>query len=359
MSIHWRIEILFIKIIRILCKNSQIPINITLFTLPLIVLGGCTFLPKEEAVLAPPLTEPAQLDYKTVEVTKGKIVKSVKGLGTMVPKNNVDLFYKKEGGRLKEISVHNGDTIEKGQVLAVLDTGGLAYDIEQARLDLQKSEIRLQQVKAQEGVSSYDIKIAELDVQGGTNLLARLNNEMAEATITSPINGVVTFVAELNQGAEVPAYESIFQVAEVTELKLQYTANKAADLSDVEIGMKATLQIDGEKVNGEVVQTPKTVPSDVSQKDPEFYGRTMMLEIKKIPKDIKVGDMIDFEVITAKQDDTLIIPKNALRSITGRNYVQLIDGNAKREVDIQTGIVSSTEVEVLKGLEEGDQIITK
>ncbi|MFS0613560.1 efflux RND transporter periplasmic adaptor subunit [Lederbergia ruris] len=348
-----------IKKMRILYRNNRVSFNTSFITLLLILLSGCTFLPKEEAVLAPPLTEPAQLDYKTVEVKKGEIIKSVKGLGTMVPKNNVDLFYKKEGGRLKEIKVHNGDAIKEGQVLAVLDTGGLAYDIEQARLELQKAEIRLQQVRAQEGGSTYDIQLAELDVQAGKNHLARLNNEMAEATITSPINGVVTFVAELNQGAVVPAYESIFQVAEVTDLKLQYSANKAADLSDVEIGMKVTLEIDGEKVSGEVVQTPKTVPSDVSQKDPEFYGRTVMIDIKKMPKDSKVGDMIDFEIITAKQKDTLIIPKNALRSITGRNYVQLIEGNTKREVDIQTGIVTSTEVEVLKGLEEGDQIITK
>lgn len=354
---HWRIKNLTIKKTKSSYKKQFIRYSAVI--LFIIVLSGCGLLPKEEETLAPPLSEPAQLDYKTEEVKVGNITNSVKGLGTMVPKNNVDLFYKKDGGRLKEISVNSGDMVEEGQVLAVLDTGGLAYDAEQARIDVQKAEIRLEQLRAQGGVSSYDIKIAELDLQGGRNRLNQLNNEIAEAQITSPINGIITFVAEIDQGEVVPAYESIFQVAEVADLQLQYTASNAVDLALVEVGMDVSLEIEGEKAKGEVVQTPKTVPSDMAQKDPDFYGRTMMVSLKEMPKDMKVGDLVDFEVVIETKKDTLIIPKNALRSITGRNYVQLMDDNTKREVDIEVGITSSSEVEVLQGLEEGDQVIIR
>ncbi|MCJ7841300.1 efflux RND transporter periplasmic adaptor subunit [Lederbergia sp. NSJ-179] len=348
-----------IKRMKSLSKNRRVLGSIGVVTLIFTVLSGCTFLPKEEPVLAPPLTEPAQLDYKTVEVKKGEIIKSVKGVGTLVPKNNVDLYYSKDGGRLKELKVSKGDTVEKGQVLAELETGDLAYEAEQARLDLRKAEIRLQQLRAEQETNTYEIEIAKLEVQSMNNRSAQLNNKLAEARIVSPLNGVVTFVDELHQGEVVTAYQSIFQVAEITELQLQYQAVNAVDLSDVELGMEAVIAIEDKKLKGEVVQTPKTVPLDISQKDPDFYGKTIVVDIKKLPEDVKVGDMIDFEVITAKKDNTLILPINGLRSIAGRNYVQLIADNTKREVDIEVGIKSSTEVEVLKGLEEGDQVIVK
>lgn len=323
------------------------------------LVSGCTFLPREEPVLAPPLTEPAQLDYRTVEVKKGGIIKSVKGLGVMVPKNNYDLYYSKDGGRLKEIHVRKGDTIEKGQLLAEVETGNLAFEIDQAKLELKKAEIRLQQMNAEDNPNKYSIEIAKLDVQGLKNRLSYMNNQMAESRITSPINGVVTFVSEIRQGETIQAYQSIFQVAEISELQLQYRAINAADLADVNLGMEAVATIDGKEIIGEVVQTPRSVPLDISQKDPDLYGKAILINMEELPEGVAVGDMIDFEVITAKKEDTLIIPKNGLRSIIGRNFVQLMVDNTKREVDIEAGIISSTEVEVLSGLEEGDTIIIK
>ncbi|WP_230200329.1 efflux RND transporter periplasmic adaptor subunit [Bacillus niameyensis] len=347
------------KKMRSLSKYVYVTCLLGVLTITSILLSGCTFLPKEEPVLAPPLTEPAQLDYKTAKVEKGEIIHSVKGVGSVVPKKNQDLYYSKDGGRLKDINVVKGDTIEKGQILAELDTGNLAFEIEQAKLELKKAEIRLQQMQNEEQPNKYAIEIGRLDVQGLKNRLAFLNNQLAEARITSPINGIVTFVADIHQGDIVPAFESIFQVAETTELQLQYRANDAADIADITLGMEATIEGDKEELKGEVVQIPKSVPADVAKKDPDFYGKAIFIDMENPPEDMAVGKSIGFEIITAQKKDALIIPKNALRSIIGRNYVQLIEDNTKREIDIKVGIISSTQVEVLEGLKEGDTVIIK
>src|SRR5690625_1723371 len=123
MSTHWRIEKLPIIKMKLLARKKLVtPSFIILFALSFFI-SGCTFLPKEEEVLAPPLVEPAELDYNTVEVKRGDIVSSVEGVGSLVPKNNIDLHYTKDGGRLKEVHVNKGDFVEKGEILAELDTG--------------------------------------------------------------------------------------------------------------------------------------------------------------------------------------------------------------------------------------------
>jgi hypothetical protein len=53
----------------------------------------------------------------------------------------------------------------------------------------------------------------------------------------------------------------------------------------------------------------------------------------------------------------LIIPRSGLRTYLGRDYVQTLDGDSRKEVDVEKGIVSSTEVEIRKGLKEGQTII--
>src|SRR5690606_40663397 len=73
MSIHWRIRTLPIVNKKLLSKPSFKGLSIVVSLS--VVLTGCSFLPKEEPVLAPPLVEPAEMDYETVEVTKGDLIK--------------------------------------------------------------------------------------------------------------------------------------------------------------------------------------------------------------------------------------------------------------------------------------------
>lgn len=359
MFIHWRIGKLPIRKMKLLFKSLNVTWLVGAFIFTLLFLSGCSFLPKEEPVLAPPLAEPPQLDYRTAEVKRGEIIKSVKGTGALIPKNNHDLQYTKDGYRLKSINVYRGDEVKKGQLLAELDTGNLIHDIEQMKLEVKKAELRLKQIQNYPEPDKYAVEIAKLDLQGLKNRLSLMNRQLSEARIYSPIDGIVTFVANINEGDYVTAYQSILQVADPSELQLQYRATNIEDIADVTVGMEAKIEIGEETVVGEVVQTPKTVPSDVAKVDPDFYNRAIFIDIPEVPEEAKVGDMLSFEVITARAEDTLIIPRNTLRSIIGRNYVQLMVDNTKREVDIQVGIISSTEVEVLQGLEEGDKVIIR
>ncbi len=324
----------------------------------MVIVVGCSLLPKEEAVLAPPLVEPAKIEYNVAPVQKGDLIKKVRGTGSLVPIDFHDLFYSKEGGRLKEVRVTEGDIVEKGQTLATIDTGDLIYDIDQVKLELDKAKLRLKQLEAQQS-DEYSIEIGKIDVKGLELRLYQLNRQLNEAKINSPINGVVTYVGELMQGELVPAYQSVIQVAETSDLQLQYSAVNASDLTDVTVGMAVDITLSGETVGGKVVQTPQTVPMDIFEQDPELHRSSLLIRLETIPDDVWVGDIAELEIITAEKENTLMIPVNGLRTSSGRNYVQVRADNTSREVDIEVGIISTTEVEVLKGLEEGDEVILR
>ena len=65
-------------------------------------------------------------------------------------------------------------------------------------------------------------------------------------------------------------------------------------------------------------------------------------------------------ITTQRKDDVVIIPNQALRRFGGRKYVQIIAENArKREVDVETGIATDTETEIIKGIKEGTRVVSQ
>jgi len=56
----------------------------------------------------------------------------------------------------------------------------------------------------------------------------------------------------------------------------------------------------------------------------------------------------------------VVIPPSALRTLSGRYYVQVVEADGtKREVDVEVGQQTATQVEIIKGLEPGQKVVGK
>jgi multidrug efflux pump subunit AcrA (membrane-fusion protein) len=62
-------------------------------------------------------------------------------------------------------------------------------------------------------------------------------------------------------------------------------------------------------------------------------------------------------LILREKKDVLLLPNAAIRAFGGRRYVQITANGRKREIDIEIGIITQTETEIVKGLKEGDRVI--
>lgn len=355
---YWRIKELPMRKMKLLSNHPNVLMRSILFIVIVLIVSGCSILPKEEEVLAPPLVEPAQIEYDTVTVEKGEIVRRVQGAGTLMSSDLHDLYFTRDGGRLKEILVSEGDLVQSGDVLAEIETSTLALEIQQLKIDLKKAELRLEQLRADKA-DKYSIEIAKLDIESIQNRLNHLNNELASSKIVAPVNGTVVYVSDIQQGEYIGAYETIMRVAETDQLQIRYTAISENDIRDVNVGMEVNIKIQGEIVKGEVIQTPQEVPHEEFQLNPELYSKSLLIGSDELPAELNAGDIVEIEIITARKENALIIPNNALRNTGDRYFVQILEDNSRREVDVEVGIRASTQVEVVTGLEEGDTIILK
>lgn len=321
----------------------------------LVLTSGCSLLPEEEEALRPPLVKPAKQSYETTDVKKATIIKQVKSVATFEPTDIAYHELKESGGKVAEVLVKSGDTVKKGDLLVQLEMEGLDLELKYKRLEVAKAEVELDKAKEVRDEKNMIVKLMELDIAKSEVELTQ--RKLRGKQLLAKMDGQVIFVEEMKPGDAVDPYHVLVSVADVHQLRLTFQPVNDADMKEVKVGMKADVDFNSKKYVAKVVQTPSSAPLTTNKELQERYAKTLYVELNKVPDTAQIGDVADVSIITQQKNDTLIIPRSALRSYMGRNYVQILDGESRKEVDVEVGIKTGTEVEILQGVKEGQKVI--
>lgn len=316
--------------------------------------SGCSLLPKEEEALKPPLFEPPKENHETMEVKRGNIAKQVRGVAFFESVETEYYQFKDISGKLKEIHVKAGDKVKKGDVLVQLELEGLELAILERQLDVERVKLGLEQARQAEDAGT--MKIRRLELQIVEMRLAEVVRQKEERQLIAGMDGLVVFAEDLKPGDWVDGGRVLVNIADPTQLRLSYQG-ESGNIRDVQVGMVANIKFEGQEYVGEVVQTPSSAPMVENQELREKYGRTLYIQMKKLPEGAKVGATSDFVITTMMRENVVKIPKRGLRTYLGRSYVQVLDEKSIREIDVEKGIESATEVEISQGLKEGQIVI--
>jgi macrolide-specific efflux system membrane fusion protein len=320
-------------------------------------LAGCSLLPREEAALKPPLVKPAQENYRTVKVQKGSIVKQVTGSGTLESTAMDVAQFTGSGGRIASIPVRAGDQVKKGDLLVQLIMDGLDLQMKEQELALARSKYALRQTM-NGGSDAEAVRIATLQMDIEQIKYDRLNKQFNSKQLRAGISGQVIFVEELKEGDYIEPYQTLVTVADPTQLRVGLRVENSVEIQTVEVGMAVDIGLKKQTLQGKVVQTPSSSPQTLNKDLADKYAKTLYIEVPGLPEGTEIGTAVDVKIITQKKDNVLKIPRSGLRSYLGRNFVRILDDSKRiRELDVEQGIVTATEIEIVKGLEEGQNII--
>lgn len=321
--------------------------KIVIGLLSILILGcltfsGCGVLPKEEQALAPPLVKPKKQQYQLYEIKKKDITKEIKGNGSLISMNETNVFTKENNRRIKEVKVQYGQTVKKGDVLIVLDSDNMENDVKLQQYSLQKAQINY--ARAAEGNDEYNKQLANIDVQMEKAKLENLQRLLASSKLTAPTDGKVVFLESVKQGDAIEPFKVLVTVADPNNLEVMY---QSSDSDKVQSGMKADLSLNGKKYDGVVAQVP-TIGK---------YKGSIIINFKNSFKDAALGDAIELSITLETKKDTIVIPKEAVKSFMGNNTVEVLDGDKKISTSVEKGIETATEIEILTGLKEGQKVI--
>lgn len=321
----------------------------------MMLASGCSLLPREDEALKPPLVKPVKQNYEIYEVKIGTITKQIKGTASFEPNKTAYHLLKFSGSRVEEVKVSSGDMVKKGDLLVQFEMEGLDLDLKYKLLEYEKANIALSEAKAQKNSQSIKLRNMELDI--AEYQLTRTRNNLTSKQLLSEIDGQVTFVEEMKQGDWIEPFIVIVSVSDISQMKLSYQATNPNDLVNVDLGMEAEVKYKDINYKAKVVQTPSSAPLVQDKQLQERYQKTLYLSVDTIPEGATFGSSVDITITTLKKDNTVIIPNRGLRSYLGRTYVHVLDGERRIEYDVEIGIKSAIEVEVISGLKEGQKVI--
>ena len=317
--------------------------------------AGCSLLPSEEQPPKPPLVKPAEARIVTAEPRVGTIERTISGSAILESTRSAHHRFTESGGRVEEVLVKSGDEVKGGDPLLRLDTGEMRMTLLQRELEVERKKLALEEAKATG--DQRRVKIAALDLEIASLAFAAVESAFTNKELRADIDGVVTFAADLEPGDLVEEYETLFIVSDPNEMRLAYSVPSSAAVSDAQVGMEAEITYKDGTYPGKVVQTPASAPFEEDERLRERYAKTLYLEVEGLPEDAEIGDNATVRIITARKEETLILPKSGVRRLFGRTFVQVLEGESRREIDVETGLETPTEIEIVNGLESGAQVV--
>ena len=248
--------------------------------------------------------------------------------------------------------------LEREQELATITGGstdavrGLQQSIAAQEINVQKADLRVRQID--ESNSAREIELALIDLESNQMHLDRLRLELEATRLVAPINGVVTWVSRLaDEGENVQAFQRIVRIANPQDLLFEY---QGRDASEFDIGMDCVVTVRDDVYTGTVVLTPRSVPFDQRE---EFEDTVQIVIDQRLGENVRIGSTGTAELILAERDGVLVLPKRAVQRYAVRRYVHVLVNGVRVERDIEVGLETATEVEIVRGLEEGEEVVLR
>ncbi|WP_372661132.1 efflux RND transporter periplasmic adaptor subunit [Cohnella sp.] len=326
--------------------------------LVLSLVSGCSFLPNEEEPLQPPLVKPVQEKFDTIVVEKGTIQKVFTGVGSIVSSKSQPLFYKDSGGRLKAVHIKLGQQVKKGDLIAELEVGDLNTQIRLQKLNLERTQIEYIRAK-NSGAADLELRLSSINLERERINLESIQERYNKSRLVASMDGIVTYLSEISPGDGITGYQPIASIDDPNFIELVYEATTSNELSSIQVNMKATVEFNGEQYPAKILQTPSSAPITGNKELEERNSKRLIIDFDAPKESLQIGGQANITMPLEKHDDVIVIPRSGLRSYLGRDYVQILDGERRKEVDVEIGLKTSTEVEIRKGVEVGQQVILK
>lgn len=322
-----------------------------------VMLAGCTLLPAEEEALAPPLVKPPQENYRTVAVERGTITQEIRGNGVLESYASDAAQFRAAGGRVDKVFVKAGDMVKKGDPLIVLDVENMDIELKQLELNMERSRAALRTAKLSD--DDEVLRLAKLQYELDWMKYDRLREAYENRLLSAGMDGQVTFVADVAEGDKVNVYETLVMVSDPLKLRVAFPAEDTPEAHNISVGQPAQVSFSTDSVvEGKITQTPSSAPATDDEMLRSRYASHIYVEVDKLPEGAAIGMRANIHVVLQERKDVLLIPRSGLRSYLGRTFVRILDEDNKiREMDVEKGIIGSTEVEIVKGLEEGELVV--
>jgi HlyD family secretion protein len=354
---------------------------------------------------------------QTASVERKKIVQKVAANGKIQPKTQVKISAD-VSAKITKLPIEEGQWVEQGALLIELDRERYLAIVEQAEARVRSAQANADLVREnlnqteKEFVRSRELVARDLESQSGLDAvqaayqvevarhassldqveqarasLKQARDDLSKTAIYAPMSGTVS---DLNKEQGEIAIGSQFQedvilvIADLSEMEAQVDVDEN-DIVSVEIGQLAEIEVDAlqdRKLTGTVTEIANSANLSAQGTSGQKTEFEVTLTITDPTDALRPGMTASANILTKTNENALSVP---IQSVAVRTVDQLMqegetreDAEARYTADddgfveivfcieddravarqVKTGIQSDDLIEILEGLEEGEEIVT-
>jgi len=285
-------------------------------------------------------------------VVKGSINENISAIGVLEASEVLNVVSETQGKIIK-ICKEKGDKVEKGEVIVKVDDEVISANALTAEANYEQSERdveRLTRLAKENAITKHDLEQATIGLKKAKADLINARKALSNTSIKAPISGYINndFVTE---GQFLGGGSSVCEIVNNNSLKLNIKITEY-EIFKVKVGQAVSVHLTAFPD----MNFTGTISSIAEKADAAMKFNVEITLLNNSSVHLKSGLYAE-AVLPVKHDDKLLIKKSAIVGSMEHPVVFVANNGKAEKREIIIGQSNDMQVEVLKGLSTGDQII--
>jgi len=335
---------------QMLTINTKKALLISLLTFNTLFLAGCS---ETTAKVEEEKKKEFAIPVSVASIERNSISSNFHTTATLESRTEADIITRVTG-IIEQLSVEEGDYVEKGQVLAKIDPrryqlaldkaeaelAGIKQELQRLNLMAEKKLVSAQasdKLKYQHQAAVAARKLAELDLQ--------------DSQIVAPISGFISH-RYVKPGYFTQGYQKLFHIVDSTNLQAVVYLPEH-QLSNVKRGQQANLSFSARK--HQVYQANiRSISPVIDSKSGTFK---VILSIDNNKQELKPGMFAQIALTFATHNDAFTVASDAIITLDNNSKIYVVRDNKAVEVQVNKGFIEEQLTEISGDINEGDLVV--
>ena len=272
--------------------------------------------------------------------------------GTFSPKQEVTVSAE-TAGRVVKVLVDEGSHVSAGQTLAIIEGDKLNVNVANAQAAYTNAQAdlhRFESAFSTGGVTKQQLDQVKLQFENAKNNLKASKLNAGDVTIKTSVSGIVNS-RKIEPGTYLNVGAAAFDIVNVATLKLRVNVDEK-NVATLKIGQSvdvtASVYAD-QRFTGKV--------TFIAPKSDGSLNFPVEIEVNNASNELRAGMYGTAIFGEGVASNTLIVPRNAFVGSVSDNKIFVLKNGKAIETNVKSGRNFGDYIEILGGLQNGDQVI--
>lgn len=283
----------------------------------------------------------ASLSVTIVHPQQGKMAETISATGVTIPREEIQVMTELSNVRVQDVLADVGDSVKKGQKLAILDGKSLVNQLTQLESDYERALDIFSRTNAMKNsgiVSKQAVVEKRTAMQAAKALRDNAKLDLERSTIIAPEDGVI-FERNAIIGKLITTSDPLFRIARYSEIEMEATVPESV-LSTLRANQPVSIILTGQN-------TP--IEGKIRLITPKVDNTTRMAAIRiklQTQNPLPVGLFANVRIIQSEHKG-MLLPKTALQQDSAGDFIWVLDSKNKAErLPIKVSLLNDEQVMV-------------